>query len=118
MALPRNTEYANKLMRSAAVERLRTFGIHMNKHYRSPLAIARKIQEISPELHSDDPMVIIRAWVSLKADAVVPGRLAWGTGQPYVLDSQMRYAQARLQAMRMPAPVNMSSRVLYSPDFA
>lgn len=118
MALPRSMEDANKQMRNAAVEKLRGEGVRLAKGERTACSIARKIREIEPDLHSDDPMVIIRAWVSLKADAVVPGRLAWGTGRPYSLDHQMQYAQARLQAMRIPAPVNMSSRVLYSPEFA
>lgn len=117
MALPRSMEDANKQMRNAAVEKLRGEGVRLPKGERTACSIARKIREIEPRLHSDDPMVIIRAWVALKVDAVVPGRLAWGTGQPYTLDGQMRYAQARLQAMRMPAPVNMGSRVLYSPEF-
>lgn len=119
MALPRSMEDSNKQMRTAAIERLRSeHGVVLDKKRRGSEGIADAIRLIEPSLQSDDPMVLIRAWVALKPSEVVPGRLAYGSGQPYKLDNTMRYAAARLQAMRMPSPVNMSSKVLYSPEFA
>lgn len=119
MALPRSIEDANKQMRTAAIERLRSeHGVVLDKKRRGPEGIADAIRLVEPSLQSDDPMVLIRAFVALRPSEVVPGRLAFGSGQPYTLDKTMRYATSRLQAMRMPTPVSMSSKVLYSPEFA
>ncbi|CAB3653888.1 hypothetical protein LMG26685_02896 [Achromobacter mucicolens] len=119
MALPRSIEDSNKQMRTAAIERLRAeHGVVLDKKRRGAEGIADAIRAVEPSLQSDDAMVLIRAWVALKPSEVVPGRLAYGSGQPYTLDSTMRNAASRLQAMRMPTPVSMSSRVQYSPEFA
>ncbi|SIT27986.1 hypothetical protein SAMN05428937_3761 [Achromobacter sp. MFA1 R4] len=63
-------------------------------------------------------MTVIRAWVAIKPSDVVPSRLLSETGREYKFGRDMRHAAARLQAMRMPTPVSMSSKVLYSPEFA
>jgi len=119
MALPRSIEDANKQMRTAALERLKTeYGVILDKTARRAEGIAAAIRQIDPGLDSGDPMVLIRAWVAIKPAEVVPGRLAYGSGKPYSLDSSMRYARDRLQSMRMPSPVSMSSKVQYSPEFA
>ncbi|MCG7328043.1 hypothetical protein [Achromobacter sp. ACRQX] len=119
MALPRTIEDANKQMRTAALDRLKTeYGVILDKTARRAEGIAAAIRQIEPGLDSGDPMVVIRAWVAFKPTEVVPGKLAFASGRPYTLDSTMRNAAARLQAMRMPSPVSMSSKVQYSPEFA
>lgn len=119
MALPRSIEDSNKQMRTAAIERLRSeHGLVLDKKRRGPEGIADAIRLVEPSLQSDDPMILIRAWVALKPSEAVPGKLVFGSGRPYRLDPQMRSALARLQGMRMPTPVSMSSKVLYSPEFA
>lgn len=121
MALPRSIEDANKQMRTAALERLKAeYGVILDKTARRAEGIAAAIRQIEPGLDSGDPMVLIRAWVAIKPSEVVPGRLAYGSGKPYSLelDRGMRYARDRLQSMRMPSPVSMSSKVQYSPEFA
>ena len=105
------------MMRMAAIERLRVeFGIKITKHTNCSSRIADEIRKVEPGLSQGDPMALIRAWVAIKPSDVVPGRLAYGSGQPYTLGDQLRHAKARLKGM--PSPVNMSSKVLYSPEFA
>ncbi len=119
MALPRTIEDANKQMRTAALERLKAeYGVILDKTARRAEGIAAAIRQIEPGLDSGDPMVLIRAWVAIKPAEVVPGKLAFASGRPYTLDNTMKFAAARLQAMRMPTPLSMTSRVQYSPEFA
>lgn len=118
MALPRTIEDANKQMRTAALERLKAeYGVILDKTARRAEGIAAAIRQIEPGLDLEDPMVLIRAWVALKPSEVVPGRLAYGSGNPYSLDREMRYARDRLQSMRMPSPVSMSSKIMQPREF-
>lgn len=117
MALPRSVEDSNKQMRTAAIERLRVeFGVKLTKHNRCSTRIAEAIRQVEPALQSDDPMLLIRAWVGLKPSDVVPGRQAHETGRPYTFDSQMRHAASRVQGM--PKLMSMSSSVFYNPEVA
>ena len=117
MALPRSAEDSNKQMRNAAIGRLRSeYGVTLSKKKRAADGIAEAIRQIEPALQSDDPMTLIRAWVALKPTDVVPARLMLTTDRTYKLDAHMRNAVARLNGI--PAPINMSSKVLYSPEFA
>jgi len=121
MAIPRSVEDSNKQMRRAAVERLRVeFGVKISTHNNCAPRIADAIRKVEPGLQSSDPMTLILAWVAIKPSDVVPARLLTDTGRVYELgkDRAMQNAAARLQAMRMPTPLNMSSKVLYSPEFA
>jgi predicted oxidoreductase len=119
MAIPRSVEDSNKQMRNAAIDRLRSqYGVKITKHSSCATRIAEEIHKVDPSLPAGEAMTVIRAWVALRPSEVVPARLAFGSGQPYTLDTQMRLAKARLQDMRMPSPVNMTSKVLYSPEYA
>lgn len=115
MALPRSIEDANKQMRTAAIERLRTeFGVRLSKHIRSPKGIADAICQIDPTLEGREAMAVIRAWVALRPSEVVPGRQLLETGRPYTLDAHMR--QAAQRASYQPHLISMSSSVLYNPE--
>jgi len=117
MALTRRAEDSNKQMRNSAIARLRSeYGVTLSKKKRAADGIAEAIRQVEPALQSDDPMTLIRAWVALKPTDVVPARLMLSTDRTYKLDAHMRNAAARLSGM--PAPVNMSSKVLYSPEYA
>jgi hypothetical protein len=117
MALPRSVDESNKQMCNAAVERLRTeFGMKITKHCNCAPRIAEAIRTIDPDLPFGDPMAVIRAWVALKPSDVVPARLLLETGRVYSLGDQMRLAATR--ATFQPRMVSMSSKVLYSPEFA
>lgn len=121
MAIPRRAEDSNKQMRNAAIARLRSeYGVTLSKKNRAADGIAHAIRQIEPALQSDDPMVLIRAWVALKPEQAVPARLLTETGRVYQLskDKALNFAVSRLRDMRMPSPVSMSSKVPYSPEFA
>lgn len=119
MAIPRSVEDSNKLMRNAAIERLRLeFGVKVTKHNSCAPRIALEIQRVEPSLQSGDPMTLIRAWMALKPSDIVPARLMADTGREYRFDRDMRHAAEKIQGMHMPSPVNMSSKVLFSPEFA
>ena len=121
MALPRSVEDSNKQMRIAAIERLRVeFGVNLTKHGRCSTRVADAIRQVDPGLDAADPMLLIRAWVALRPSDVVPARLFTDTGRVYQMskDKGLQFAAARLQDMRMPSPVNMSSKVLYGPEYA
>lgn len=115
MALPRSMEDANKQMRNAAVEKLRSeFGILLARGTRTAAGIARKIREIEPGLRSDDPMMIVRAWVNYRASSTTPSALITSTGRQYTPDAAMRLAASR--AASHPRLISMSSNVLYAPE--
>lgn len=119
MAIPRSIEDSDKQMRNAAIERLRVeYGVKITKHNNCAPRIAEAIRQVEPGLQSTDPMTLIRAWVALKPSDVVPARLITDTGREYQHLRDMQHAAARVRGMGMPSPVNMSSKVLYSPEFA
>ncbi|OAE52863.1 hypothetical protein A7J71_18005 [Achromobacter insolitus] len=115
MALPRSIEDSDKQMRTAAIERLRTeFGVKLSKHNRCSTRIVDAIRQLEPHLQSENPMLLIRAWVGLKPSDVVPGRLAAPSDRPYVMDAGMRIAAER--ASFQPHMISMSSSVLYASE--
>lgn len=110
MALPRTIEDANKQMRTAAIERLRSeHGVVLDKKSRGPQGIARAIRLVEPSLQSDDAMLLIRAWVALKPNDATPSRALTETGRRYVLSAQMRQLAER--AKYQPALMSISSNV-------
>lgn len=121
MAIPRSVEDSNKQMRNAAIDRLRSqYGVKITKHSSCATRIAEEIHKVDPSLPTGEAMTVIRAWVALRPSEVVPPRLLKDTGRVYQMskDKGLQFAAARLQDMRMPSPVNMSSKVLYSPEYA
>lgn len=121
MAIPRSVEDSTKQMRNAAIDRLRSqYGVKITKHSSCATRIAEEIHRVDPNLPAGEAMTVIRAWVALKPSEVVPARLLTDTGRVYQMskDRGLKSAAARLQEMRMPTQVNMSSKVLYSPEFA
>lgn len=110
MALPRTLEDANKQMRTAAIERLRSeHGVVLDKKRRGAAGIAGAIRLVEPSLQSDDDMQLIRAWVALKPSDATPTRLAFMTGRSYTLNAQMRQVAERAQYQ--PRLATMSSNV-------
>jgi len=109
MALPRTIEDANKQMRTAAIERLREHGVVLDKKRRGPEGIAAAIRLVEPSLQSDDAMLLIRAWVSLKPNDATPSRALTETGRRYVMSAQMRQLAER--AKYQPVLMSISSNV-------
>lgn len=110
MALPRTIEDANKLMRTAALERLKAeHGVILDKTARRAEGIANAIRRIEPSLQSEDAMLLIRAWLALKPSGVTPGRAVTETGRRYSLSAQMRHLAERAKVQ--PAILSISSNV-------
>lgn len=110
MALPRTVEESNKQMRLAAIKRLREeHGVTLSKKRRGDDGVAAAIREVEPSLRSEDPVVLIRAWVALKPTEATPSRLAFWSERTYSLNAQMRDVAAKLKGL--PRPVTLSSNV-------
>lgn len=95
MTIPRNIQDSARLMRAAAIEKLRRdHGMTISRFRRSSPDIAKLITMVEPRL-SGDPDMVIRAWLGVKpAQAAVPARLI-DTGRPYVMSAAMRAAAER-----------------------
>lgn len=110
MTLPRNREDSERMLRTAAVEKLRQAGITVNRFRQNPQGIADAIRQIEPKFdRTNTPMSIIRAYLGVGPSvSTEPARLL-STGRAYRSDAQMHAVMDRLRDM--PKPMILSSRV-------
>jgi len=96
MPLPRTVADSEKMMRSAAVARLRDCGVVLNTHRRHPQGIADAIRMLCPQYEdTGNPMSIIRAWLGDRPDGTVRANEIVSTGRPYVMSAALRAAAER-----------------------
>lgn len=113
MAVARNIEDSERMMRTAALERLRKeHGVVVSRYKRNPQGIADEITKIEGRISSSDPMVIIRAWLGLKPEQAAQPARFMGSGKEYKHDRSMQAALERLG--NYTRPISMTSKVGYN----
>lgn len=109
MTLPRNIEDSARLVRAAAVEKLRKeHGMTVSRFRQSAPEIAKLIMQVEPKL-SGSPDAVIRAWLGLKPEQAAGPKRLTSTGRPYRLAQQMQVAAARARACQPPMMCMSSS---------
>lgn len=113
MAVARNIEDSDRMMRTAAIERLRKdHGVVVGRFKRNSQALADEITKVAGRFPTTDPMSIIRSWLGVKPPrAAMPAKFI-GTGREYRPDATMRAAIERLG--NFARPVSMASKVPYN----
>lgn len=111
MPLARTIKDADRMARSAAANKLKSeYGIRLCTRDWTNENLAERIQQIEPGL-SGEPILVIRAWISMKAANVAQPREIARPAREYSPAKDRSLAAAMARLADTPKPIAMASNI-------